>query len=340
MLASTGAMAQAQAKKRLVCWKDAVGNRSCGDSVPPQFANKEKKILDGTGRTVKTLPAALTAEEWAALEAKAQQDAVAKREADRQAAYDRALLDTYLRPEELVALRNDRLATIDTSIELIESALRRDTVSVAELRSRVPQGKPPGKALADNIARFEVTLRDNQHAVSELRRNRETVCSTFTRDIARFQELKTGTITFESPCPAPGSLGSGKDEPVDLAAARRFFDHFTALERDFDPALLDLYADSAMVRTSRKYPDGQVKQLDLSIGEYRAIAQKALPLAQQARDTNVYSNLKVEPEGNSRARISGTRTSERKQYSAPFYMVVKGGPNGWRILEEWSESQP
>lgn len=202
-------------KKRLVCWTDDAGDRACGDAVPARYADREKKVIDSSGRTVKTIPGAPTAEQIAEREEQSKRDAAAQREADRQAAYDRALLATYARPEELASLRDNRLATLDTSIDLAEAAARRDSVSIAELRARVPAGQQPDARLRASIKTQESTLAETQRAVAELRRNRESVCATFTRDIRRFQELKFGTVAFDSPCPPFGAFEQKKERAVE-----------------------------------------------------------------------------------------------------------------------------
>ncbi|MGQ0697447.1 MAG: hypothetical protein ACT4PZ_04310 [Panacagrimonas sp.] len=202
--ASNRNKSNAPSKSKLVCWTDAAGRRACGDAVPAQYAGQEKRILDSAGRTVKVIPGALTPEQRAVKEEATRQAAVARREAEQQAAYDRALLATYSTPQELAALRDDRLASLDTSIYLSEAAAARDAATLEELRSRIPaSGLKPAPRLLDNIAKFENSWTANTHAAIDLRRNRETVCANFARDIRRFQELKSGSAEFDSPCPPP-----------------------------------------------------------------------------------------------------------------------------------------
>lgn len=343
-VSSTAVLAESKppvSNKRMVCWTDDAGRKACGDALPAGYFDKQRTILDGNGRTVKVVPGALTAEQRAAMEAKARDDAAAQRTADQQAAHDRALLATYSKPQELAALRDDRLSTLDTSIELSEDALRRDTVSVAELRARLPaSGAPPGAGLAKKIKQFEDSVASTQHSLGEMRANRENLCSSFTRDIARFQELKHGTITYSSPCPAPGSLSSDAEPVVDVAAARSFFDGFAEMENDFDPALLDRYADNAVIKVTRV--DGQGKPVieERSIADYRAEQVKALPLAKQKLDTHTYSDIKVEAGKGGRAMVSGKRLSTLTKTSTPFYVVVKPTGREWKIVEAWSEARP
>lgn len=200
-------------KKKLVCWNDRSGHRACGDAVPPQYAGQEQHILDEAGRTVKVIPGALTPEQRAAREAGAREAAAAQRETEQQAARDRALLATYSAPQELAALRDDRLSSLDTSIQLSEVAATSDAHALRELRARIPEnGAKPAPHLAQSIAKFEASWNANLRAAADLRRGRETICADFARDIHRFQELKSGSVEFDSPCPPPAPLGVLPDD--------------------------------------------------------------------------------------------------------------------------------
>lgn len=194
---------------RMVCWTDSAGRRACGDAVPAEYASKERSVLDGSGRTIKVIPGALTPAQRAEKEAQAREMAAVQQAADQQAAHDRSLLATYSRPQELAELRDDRLSSLDTRISLAESGLKRDSVSLAELRSRLPaegSAEKPWPRLLNQIKTYEQAVTDSQRALAEMHKERDNVCSTFAHDIQRFQELKSGTVAYQSPCPAPGSL--------------------------------------------------------------------------------------------------------------------------------------
>lgn len=226
LLAAAPAQSQTPPKAggtRLVCWQDDAGRKACGDSVPAKYADRQRSVLDGSGRTIKVIPGALTPAQRAEQEAQAREVAAMQQAADQQAAYDRALMATYSRPEDLAELRDDRLESLDTRIALAEAGLQRDSVSLAELRSRLPAegaADKPTPRLLNQIKGYEEAVAHSQRALGEMRRDRENLCTTFARDIQRFQELKSGAVTYQSPCPAPGSLeapaavagtGAGKD---------------------------------------------------------------------------------------------------------------------------------
>ncbi|WP_420467018.1 hypothetical protein [Panacagrimonas sp.] len=333
----------ALAKKRMVCWTEDSGARACGDSIPPRYANREKHILDRTGRTVKIIPGSLTPEQRAAKEAQAQRVAAERQENERQAAYDRALLATYAKPQELAALRDDRLSTLDTSIQLTEAAAARDAVSVAELRARLPAAGSADKAsrkLLDSVAMFETSLENNQRAVTDMRKQREEICETFARDIRRFQQLKAGSVGFESPCPPPGSFAPAGDRPPDLTAARHFFDRYVELERGFEAARFDLFAPGAIVTRVQTDSQGQPETLELTLEEHRAQTLRSLQQAQAKSDTYSYADVAVEAREDGNVRISATRISDLSRKSTPFELVIEPEADSWQVVELQLRAEP
>lgn len=125
-----------------------------------------------------------------------------------------------------------------------------------------------------------------------------------------------------------------------MRAARALFDRYVALERAFDPAMADLYSDTAVIRNRRTYPTGQVREMTIPAPQYKELIKQAMPLAKAANDTNRYSDCAYTAEGE-QVRIKCTRFGERKQYSSPMELLVGRGPSGaWLVMQELGESQP
>lgn len=213
---SAGACAAAPAPgKKLVCWIEASGRSACGDSIPPEYAHSERKVHDSIGRIVRTIPGELTQEQRADLADAERQAARERRKAEQQAAYDRALLASYSKPEELAALRDERLLTIDTRLRLAEKAGARVEGSLANLRKLIAENKQiPDPRSQAQMTELEKSWKDSIGTVADLRTQRESVCSTFDRDIRRFQELQSGSVKFRSSCPGAETLlpGGGSAE--------------------------------------------------------------------------------------------------------------------------------
>lgn len=96
---------------------------------------------------------------------------------------------------------------------------------------------------------------------------------------------------LEPLAPASGGPGGPKTKgSPGLRDARAFFDRFVRLERGFDPAVFDLYADDAELTMNRIGPDGQTKPFRLTGAQFKAIGRKTLAFSQARGDTNDYSN--------------------------------------------------
>jgi hypothetical protein len=128
--------------------------------------------------------------------------------------------------------------------------------------------------------------------------------------------------------------------PQAPSQAKTIFGNYQSLERSFDPAVADLYCDSALIRNVRTYPDGKKRTLELPAPKYKELIRSAMPLAKAKGDYSTYSGVTYAPEGDN-VRITATRYSVLKNYSSPMSLLV-GACNGGdlAILEEIGESQP
>ncbi len=130
-----------------------------------------------------------------------------------------------------------------------------------------------------------------------------------------------------------GHAGSATNE------AKQVFASYVELERKFDPAVADLYADDAVIKNVRRYPDGTSRTMSLPAPTYKQLVRGAMPLAKERGDTNKYSDVGYREEGG-KVRIVATRYSELKKYSSPLSMLVAKKDDKWLIVEEISESKP
>ncbi len=135
-------------------------------------------------------------------------------------------------------------------------------------------------------------------------------------------------------------VSPGYADEASVAAAKALFGRYIALERAFDPAIADLYADAALIRNKRTYPTGQVRELTLPVSQYKSLIRAAMPAAAARGDFSTYSGVSYVMEGK-RVRVSAKRFSELKRYNSPFSLLLGPSAQGsWLIYEELSESQP
>jgi len=136
----------------------------------------------------------------------------------------------------------------------------------------------------------------------------------------------------------PTAVAHAQDDAVEHA--RQLFDRYVALGAAYDEAVADLYADSAFIKNTRRYPDGQSRSMTMPALTYKSLIRQVMPQAKEAGDLSTYSDVKFIPEG-ARVRIEATRYSELKKYSSPFALLVGPSEDGtWLIFEEVGESRP
>jgi hypothetical protein len=122
--------------------------------------------------------------------------------------------------------------------------------------------------------------------------------------------------------------------------AKRLFEHYVALGHAYDPGIADLYADDALIKNTRTYPTGEVRELTMPAAKYKALIRQAMPLARARGDRSTFSDVRYAAEG-SRVRIRASRFSELKRYASPISLLVGPSASGtWLIYEEVSESRP
>jgi hypothetical protein len=136
-------------------------------------------------------------------------------------------------------------------------------------------------------------------------------------------------------------LGCQDKSPTPEAQARRLFQNLIALERDYDPALADLYADSARIAKHRRLPDGSVQHGSMSGAEHKPMLRRWMPGAAQRGAHNEYSDVRYKDLGNGFVQITMRQRQLPKDFTTTVELVVGPDPNGrWLIWEDISEAPP
>lgn len=126
----------------------------------------------------------------------------------------------------------------------------------------------------------------------------------------------------------------------DTKQAKEFFKKFSTLEAAFDSAVLNLYADQAILCNRRRYPNDATKAFTFSGKQYKDLVRRVLPLAKARGDKNRYSEIKYTAEKTG-VRIMAKRYSLLKKYTSPIsYLVKPDTKKKWLIYEGNSELRP
>ncbi|MEX2148762.1 MAG: DUF4124 domain-containing protein [Steroidobacteraceae bacterium] len=195
LLTLAAGMADAQSGKKVYRWVDKNGHVHYGDSIPVEYADQDRDVLNRQGVSVGREQGQITAEEAAA---KAAADKAARDEQKRRLR-DRVLLQTYQSVEELEVLRDNRLELVDSQLTIQEQSLanlraqhaliRKQTARYAPVNTK-PDAAPVPPELANDLKRAASDIVTQEANLQKRRDERENIRTTFEADIKRFGELR------------------------------------------------------------------------------------------------------------------------------------------------------
>jgi hypothetical protein len=187
--------------RSLYRWVDKNGVVQYGDSVPPEYANIDRDVLNNQGVRVGFEEGEVTPEERAIIEQREAAEEAERRAKAEVARHDRMLLETYLSVSDIEDLRDRRLELLESQIKVTElylANLRKRLVGLQEEASDfkpyttepdAPQ-IPPNLAL--DISRTAASINVYEQTLARTRGDQKTLRDSFDKDIARFRELKGG----------------------------------------------------------------------------------------------------------------------------------------------------
>jgi hypothetical protein len=191
-LASGVAVAQ---QSKLYRWVDNEGVVHYGDSIPAEFAELERQVVNEHGITVDVMQAKKTEEELAE-DARLEE---LRAEAALQRRQDQALLATYLTIDEIVMHRDRRVELFQAQARVTELYLRnlqrrldslREEASKFRPYSADPEAPMIDPDLADDMTITKETIARHEENLRKFESDEQSIVSRFDGDIDRFKQLK------------------------------------------------------------------------------------------------------------------------------------------------------
>jgi len=181
--------------QRVFRWIDAEGQVHYGDSIPPEYAEYPKDVLNEHGVTVDNLEGKKT-EEQLLQERKENEQRVAQ---ELQQRADQALLATYLTVEEILMHRDRRVELFQAQSRVTELYLSNLARRLETLREEAANYKPysedpdapmiPQK-LANQLKQTKETIDRHQRNLKKFQSDEQQIIARFAGDISRFKILK------------------------------------------------------------------------------------------------------------------------------------------------------
>lgn len=180
---------------RVYKWVDKNGVTHYGDSIPAEYAELPKEVLNDHGVTVENLEGKKTPEQIEAERIEAER--VAAIELQRRA--DQALLATYLSVDEILMHRDRRVELFQAQSRVTELYLRNLERRMSKLRNEASNFQPYSDDpdapmidgdLADDLRSTREIIGRHQRNLQKFQTDEQQIIARFDGDISRFKTLK------------------------------------------------------------------------------------------------------------------------------------------------------
>lgn len=180
------------AAAKMYKWVDDQGVTHYGETIPPEYANKDRSELNKSGRVVKTQEV-LTPEER-----RAKEEADAKKRSEAEAAlerkrHDKALLNTYSNVKEIDLARSRNLQQVDARINSISSQIKMANNNLLGLQKEADDmtkaGRKIPKSLQEDLQESQARLTNLQQDLEKAKAEKAAVEARYDADKARYKEL-------------------------------------------------------------------------------------------------------------------------------------------------------
>lgn len=193
-LLAVSALFAATAEAQIKCWTNNEGVRECGNAVPPEYAQKEHRVLSEDGVVIENQKRAKTESEIQQEEnlvrEKAEQERLARERAER----DRVLQETFASEDDLKMALDGKLSTITSQIKLRESHIENlksnlnELVSVAGDMER--RGEKPNAKVVQDIDNVRRQIQESENFIKAQHTEQESLKQKFAADLRRLRELR------------------------------------------------------------------------------------------------------------------------------------------------------
>ena len=182
-------------EEQIYKWVDEDGNVFYGDSVPPEYAERPKEVLNDQGVAVEALQGKKTPEQIE----QERIETARREEVERQRRADLALLATYLSVEEIQMHRDRRVELFQAQSRVTELYLRNLERRLENLRVEARNFKPYSddpnapmieEDLAKDLRQTRETIDRHERNLEKYQNDEKQIIERFDNDIARFKRLK------------------------------------------------------------------------------------------------------------------------------------------------------
>jgi hypothetical protein len=186
--------------------KDEAGAVYYSDHYTPENCKGGGAQLNSEGVTVRKIERQMTPEEAAAVKEKAAREAEEARIAEKQAAADRVLLETFANEQELTRAHQKELTQIDTEIQAARTALIAQEKSLTELLNMAADAERSGTKVSPqvtkNIGIVRRQVETQKTFITRKQAQKDDLDRSYQGQLKRYRELASDKATKGGKAPA------------------------------------------------------------------------------------------------------------------------------------------
>jgi hypothetical protein len=180
------------AQAKLYKWVDHQGLTHYGETIPPEYADRDRSEISKTGRIVNKQDV-LTPEER-----QAQKRADEKKKADlvierSQKLHDNSLLNTYTSSDEIDSAKSRNIGQVEAHAQIATKQLADANASLADLqvlaKAKIQSGKPVPPYLSEEIDVAQAKVDKINKEVVGINAEKAALEARYDADKARYKEL-------------------------------------------------------------------------------------------------------------------------------------------------------
>jgi len=177
---------------KLYKWVDDKGTTHYGETIPPEYADKDRVELNKAGRVIKT-EEVITPERRRAKEQEKARQREQEKTAEEQKRYDKTLISTYSNTEEIDLARKRSLQQIDLRINAINFSVKMAEENLSRLQkesdSYTQQNKKIPSSLTEDLADAKVRLDKLNKDLEKPLAEKAALEARYNADKVRYREL-------------------------------------------------------------------------------------------------------------------------------------------------------
>lgn len=193
LLPGLGAHAASSGMSSIKKCQDATGKWHYGDTAADECARSKVTVITEKGTTKSVIAAPPTEQELKEREAQRETIEAEQARAAERARKDTLLLSTYGVEDDIIYIRDRKIAQVEASIKASEETLKPLRAALARMETQAAEeGKDPKAAevTAKNIEMTRNQIKRHEGAIAAKRQEQEALRKQYTEELERYRELK------------------------------------------------------------------------------------------------------------------------------------------------------